>query len=260
MSYDFEESGGGNSIISTTTHANFTTTVSVSFWIKAESNPGSHQAVFISKTRDGYDRPNFKCLWTPAGGGDVYTVVYAGGVFNEWKADYSPTTGVWEHWYFEMDWTTNPDTHLFFVNGVAKTMSLNYNSNNVTPDTTATQKYIFGKNDVGDANAADAKLAEFAVWSDIVGETRADGMYNSGSGGAADALYNTNLVEYWSLYADPNNAKGGSGTVSGATLSADHPFAYATSATKTVFGLAKASVKTVDGLAIASVKTINGLA
>lgn len=224
MAYDFEEADGDR-IDNITSHADYTTTVSCSFWVKAESNPGSHQAIFVSKGKDGANEPNIRFLWTPAGGGDVYTAVYAGGGFNEWKADYSPTTGAWEHWYFEIDWTTNPDTHLFWVNGVAKTMTHNFGSNNITPSTTATQTITLGGSDTGDANNADALISDVAFWTDIVGETRAQGLYNAGNGGLAAALYPTNLVEDIPLRVDPDNRKGGAGSlVNTPVLSTDNPF------------------------------------
>lgn len=224
MAYDFEEADGDR-IDNITSHADYTTTVSCSFWVKAESNPGSHQAIFVSKGKDGANEPNCRFLWTPAGGGDVYTVAYAGGGFHEWKADYSPTTGSWEHWYFEIDWTTNPDTHRFWVNGVEKTMTHNFGTNNITPSTTATQTITLGGSDTGDANNADALISDVAFWSDIVGVTRAQGLYNSGNGGLAAALYPTNLVEDIPLRVDPDNRKGGAGSlVNTPVLSTDNPF------------------------------------
>lgn len=223
MSRDFEESSSMRAEFAS--HGDFTTKVSISFWLKAESNPGAHQAIFVSKTRQGFDRPNFSLLWTPAGGGDVYTVAYAGGSFNEWKADYSPTLAAWEHWYFELDWTTNPDTHLFWVNGVAKTMTHNFGSNNVTPDVTATQVYSIGGPGAS-TNFADGLLAEIAVWSDLVGITRATTLYNNGRGARASDVYPANLVEYIRFKGDDlTNVKGGTGTLTNApTRSLDHPF------------------------------------
>lgn len=163
MSMDFED--GSNQWVTFPTNGDITQKMSCSFWVNAESNPGAHQAIFVSKNIIGLDRPAFRFLWTPAGGGDVYTVSYAGGGFNEWKADYSPTLATWEHWYFQIDWTVNPDTHEFWVNNVAKTMTHNFGSNNITPDVTATQQFVIGGNPTGDANHADGKLAEVGVWN-----------------------------------------------------------------------------------------------
>lgn len=224
MAYDFEE-GSSQRIDDFPSHYDYTTTMSCSFWIRAESNPGSHQAIFVSKDRDGQNEPNARFLWTPAGGGDVYVVFYAGGGFNEWKADYSPTTGVWEHWYFEIDWTTNPDTVRFWVNGVEQTVSHNFGSNNVTPSTTATQTITLGGSAVGDGNHADGMIAEVAMWSDLVGQARATALYNDGGGIRADLAYPTNLKEYIPLRYEALNYKGGSGTLTNSpTLSSTHPF------------------------------------
>lgn len=222
MAYDFEESSTQR-IDDFVAHADYTTTVAVSFWLKAESNPGSHQAIFVSKDKDGANEPNIRMLWTPAGGGDVYTVTYAAGAFNEWKADYSPTVGAWEHWYFEVDWSTNPDTHRFWVNGVEQTMTHNFGSNNVTPSTTATQTITLGGDAVGDPNNADGVIAEVAFWSDNVGLARATML----SKGYSPLFFKNNLTEYIPLIRNLHNFKGGSGTlsVSNPTV-APHPRIY----------------------------------
>lgn len=222
-SYDFEESEGDR-VDDFPSHADYTTTVSCSFWVKAESLPGSHQMIIVSKDKDGANEPNIRYLWTPAGGGDVYIASYAGGGLNEWKADYSPTLGVWEHWYFESDWTTNPDTHRFWVNGVEKTVTHNYGSNNITPQTTATQTITLGGSAVSDPNNYDGLLSDVAFWSDIVGETRADGLYNLGKGVRPHVAYPTNLTEDIPLRVDLSNSKGGSGTNNGATKVSGSPF------------------------------------
>lgn len=269
MAYDFED--GSNQKIVFASHADYTTTVDISFWVKAESNPGTHQTIHVSKTRSGYDRPNFSLLWTPAGGGDVYTVAYAGGGFNEWKADYSATTGVWEHWYFSINWSTNPDTHLFWANAVSKTMTHNYGSNNVTPDVTATQEYSIGMPGSG-TNNTDGILAEIAVWSDNNSALR----LNALSKGASPLFFLENLNEYFPLIRELQNPVGGGvGTLTNTPVVANHPRMiypsgfqltpyYASgapsSSIKTIDGLSFSFTKTINGLAIASVKTVNGLA
>lgn len=219
MSMDFEESSGQRAEFPA--HADYTTKAYISFWVNAESNPGAHQAIFVSKTRQGFDRPNFSLLWTPAGGGDVYIVVYAGGVFNEWKADYSPTTGTWENWQFLLDWTTNPDSHRFFVDNVEKTLSLNFNSNNVTPDITATQVISLGGPGAGDPNYTDGKLAEIGIWD----RHRTDEERALLARGYSPDHFIDGLKEYIDGRNAFRNLRGGeTGTLTNApVISTDHP-------------------------------------
>lgn len=229
MAYDFEESSGQR-ITYSTVHADYSSQVSIAFWLKAESNPGAHQAHFVDKgiNNSGGDR-NISVAWTPASGGQWFiSFSDSSNNYSEWTAAGNPTTGTWQHFYLEVDWTTNPDTFLFWVDGSSVTLSNSFGSNNATPSNDATQHISIGgeHGSADNVNNTDGLLAEVAFWSDIVGASRASGLYNSGAGGRADVLYNTNLVEYIRLKDDPDNSKGGSGTLSASapTLSADHPF------------------------------------
>lgn len=221
MSYDFEFSNAADKLTSTP-HADFTTTVSCSFWLKSESNPGTNQTNYFTKSKSGANSDiNFRCTWTPAGGGDIYVAFTTTSTsFNEWKCDYTPTVGVWTHFYFSIDWTTNPDTVLVWINGSSQTVTHSFGSNNVTPDTTATQAYYIGGPGAGDPNFTDGKLAEIGVWSDL-DTTRVAGL----ASGNSPRFYSTNLVDYWQLREGLENEKGGVATISGGTpvFSTDHP-------------------------------------
>lgn len=227
MSYDFEESSGQR-ITYATVHSDYTSTVTISVWIKPESLPGAHQMHFVDKgiNSSSGDR-NFSVAWTPASGGQWFiSFSDSSNNYSEWTASGNPTLGVWTHLYVEIDWTTNPDTFLLWVNGSSTSLSCSFGLNNRTPSTDATQHITIGgeHGSASNVNNMDGLIAEVAIWSDVVGSSRASGMYNSGSGGKADALYPTNLVEYIDLDGDADNSKGGSGSVTGATLSTAHPF------------------------------------
>lgn len=228
MSYDFEE-GSSQRITYTPNTAAYSTTVSISFWVKAESLPGAHQMHFIDLGASASWNPrNVSAYWTPAGGGTIGIswINASGPTFAEWTKAYTLSTSAWTHFYFEVDWSTNPDTVLCWINGSSQALTCTFGSNNLTPAGTYGQISVGGEHGSGTTgNYMDGLLAEIAVWSDVVGSTRASGLYNSGNGGTASVLYPTNLTEDIRLYADANNAIGGSGNLLNTPVfSSTHPF------------------------------------
>lgn len=228
MAYDFEESSGQR--ITYSPNADYSSYLAFSVWLKWESLPGSHQAHIISKGKNdsGADR-NFSFLWTPASGGLIrFAWSNPSGSFSEWDVANNPSTGAWQHWYGEVDWTTNPDAPVLWMNGSSISLSNSFGGNDRTPLATATQQLSIGgeHGSTDNNNNFDGLIAEVALWNDLGGSTRMAGMYNSGAGGKADTLYPTNLTEYIRLKDDTTNAMGGSGTLSSSapTLSGDHPF------------------------------------
>lgn len=224
MSYDFEFSNAADRLVSDS-HADFTSQVSVSLWLKSESNPGTNQTNYFLKTKSGANSDhNFGITWTPSGSGDIYIMWHnPSTTMNEWKADYNPTVGAWTHFYFSIDWTTNPDTVSLWINGASQTVTHNFGSNNIAPVTAATQVYYIGGPGSGDPNFTDGKLAEIAVWSDL-DTTRIAPL----AAGASPILFPTNRVEYWMLREGLANENGGVATISGGTpvFSTDHPSIY----------------------------------
>ena len=219
MAYDFEFTGGGDRIVFDS-HGDFTTKVAVSLWVKVESNPGTNQTNYLIKTKSGANSDhNFAITWTPAGGGDIYILWHnPTTVANEWRTDYTPTVGAWTHFYFTIDWTTNPDTVSLWINGTSMTMAHNAGSNNVDPLTSATQVYYVGGPVVGDPNNTDGLIADIGVWSDIGNTARQAGLYSRSS-----MFYPENRVECMPLVNSPENLEGGTGTVTEAVLSTDRP-------------------------------------
>lgn len=234
MSYDFEESSGQR--ITYAPNADYTSQVSVAFWTKIESLPGAHQMHFVDKGKDdaGNNR-NFSIYWTPASGGQIgVSWDQPSGAYHEFSyninlASAPNIVGSWASWYAEIDWTQNPDSCVIWINGTQYTLSNTFGGNDSTPLTTATQQLSLGgeHGSSDNVNNFDGLMSDVGIWSDVVGSTRASGLYNSGSGGLVSTLYPTNLIEDIPLRDDPDNDGGGSGTLSSSppTLSSDNPFA-----------------------------------
>src|SRR3990167_1173084 len=221
MAYDFEFSDAADRI-QFESHTDFTSYVSVSLWLYAESNPGTNQTIYIQKHKSGANTDkNFFFNWTPAGGGDVYVGWSRSdtGANNEWKIDYTPSTSAWTHFYFSIDWTTNPDVVRIWANGVEQSVAHNFGSTNIGPLTTATQVYSIGGPPAGDPNFTDGLLAEIGIWNDLV-PSRVEALAK----GYSPLFYANNLEEYFPLIRELiNPVGGGTGTASGTPVVAAHP-------------------------------------
>lgn len=220
MAYDFEFSDAADRI-QFPSNADYTSTVSVAISVFAESNPGTNQTNYLIKHKSGAnDNKNFFFTWTPGGGGDVYVGWSRSdtGANNEWKIDYTPSTSAWTHFYFSIDWTTNPDTVLVWANGTSQTCTHNFGSNNIGPLTTATQVYSIGGPPAGDPNFTDGLIANIGVWSDL-DTSRVAPL----SKGFSPHFFPNNRKECIHLVRDLVNCHGGSGTLSGTPVVAPHP-------------------------------------
>lgn len=221
MAFDFEFSDAADRI-QFDSHTDYTSTVSVSLWVNAESNPGTNQTNYLVKHKSGADSDkNFFFTWTPAGGGDVYVGWSRSdtGAANEWKIDYTPTTGVWTHFYFSIDWTQNPDVVRVWTNNTEQTVAHNFGSTNIDPKTTATQVYSIGGPPAGDPNFTDGLIAEVGVWNNL-DTSRVAPL----SKGFSPLFFSNNLEEYFPLIREKiNPVGGGSGTDSGTPVVAAHP-------------------------------------
>lgn len=214
--FDFEEASSQR-ITYTPNTTSYPSKVSLSFWFKPESLPGAHQMHFVDLgSSSNWNPRHFGAYWTPASGGQVGIswINSSGPTYSEWTASYTLTVGNIYHFYYEIDWTVNPNTAKLWINGSSVTLTNTFGTNYLIPTGTFDQLSVGGEHGSGTTgNYVDGLLSDILIWSDNVGSTRASGLYNSGNGARGDILYPTNLTENIRLRVDASNAVGGGGTL-----------------------------------------------
>lgn len=220
MSYDLEETSSQRIIFTPNTPI-YDSKLAVSFWANVEAFRGDRQTHFLDMGASASWNPrNFSCYWAPGNNVGISWINSAGPTFSEWTNNFSITTAVWHHFYFEVDWTTNPDTALFWYDGGVKTLSNTFGTNNQTPTGTYGQLSVGGEHGSGTTgNYLDGMIAEIGIWNDNIGESRALAL----SKGYSPLFFRNNLTEYIPLIRELLNLKGGVGTGLNTPVPASHP-------------------------------------
>lgn len=200
----------------------FSTTFSVSAWIKLES---AHNGAIISKDADDSAATRGYMFWSDSG---VLKALVGGGsgTFDFYQSSSSLSTGTWYHVVLTCN-TSNASatTFEFFVNGSSIGNGSAIISNNITSIQNNATVFNIGSKNSGAGLSFDGLIDEVGVWSKVLSGTEITDLYNSGNG---------------LTYAGTGSASGPANV-------------------KTWNGITAANTKTVNGIAIASVKSGNGI-
>jgi hypothetical protein len=147
MALDFERSAA-QALSLTSFVLPYTTQCSFGGWINPESTPGTNAVHTIFSKGDGLtttDR-NLHCVYWNNAGEVRLAVLWTqpANTFHIYTFVTTLTPGTWVHVCWTIDWTTNPDTLAFYLDGVARTLTLAQGSTNATPSLGGTQNSHIG--------------------------------------------------------------------------------------------------------------------
>lgn len=125
----------------------FTSQLTFGCWVNTASTPATdNYHSILSKGRSGAaDDRNFGFDYRTSGGSTKLEVFWTSAP-STYVEYYHVVTLDWSRWYYltwVIDWSTNPDTVTFYIDGVSKGLTL-IGSNNASPTTTATQVCLLG--------------------------------------------------------------------------------------------------------------------
>ena len=214
--------------------SNYSTQVSIGMWFRPASAPGSgvYMTHFAKGVSGNAAQRNVGCDYRDSGSGDwleIYWTV-AQGTYIEYRttSTVSLTNGTWYHLLWVVDWATNPDTVVLYLDGVSQALT-NAGGTDTVPQTAGTQVARIGSLHQ-DSSYLDGDLAEFFICTNAL--TAAEAILLS-RGFSPLFLGSRTFDAYYPLIgrASPeiDRKLGNTATVTGATAAA-HPRIYHPSA------------------------------
>jgi hypothetical protein len=147
----------------------YTTKLSLGFWIKFTTAPGSGERYMLfCKHKDGNDI-NFHLEYRNDAGTKRLQLAWSQPVatFSIYHHDVDLATDTWYHLCVTADWTTNPDTIVLYIDGASVALTLT-GSNNATPTTGAIQAATLGRHGTLNQNYLNGDMAEFFTLADTL--------------------------------------------------------------------------------------------
>lgn len=135
--------------LSTTALPDFTTRFTFEGWINTNSTPviavTPFRTIFSKGTTGVNGNRNIGIDYRNDGAVklEIYWTSPAAGTFIEYTYTVTLTPSTWYHLVIAIDWSTNPDTVILYLNGISQSLTL-VGSNNGTPTTTAPQTSAIG--------------------------------------------------------------------------------------------------------------------